>query len=145
MTQFVIMAALFAGMCLGYFHPAAPTTQTAEQKKDAIKRHSAYVAAITKQAAKVLHFTLQVKNVGSQVRYPRILAQTVAKCNILAIINIMNNPISQEIARAILRGEVNYAATLENMGLVRTAEETAEDIARSRNAANNAQFVDKDF
>lgn len=57
----------------------------------------------------------------------------------------MNNPISQEVAQAILRGERDYANTLENMDLIRTAERTSEDITRSKNAANNAQFVDEDF
>lgn len=57
----------------------------------------------------------------------------------------MNNPISQEVAQAILRGERDYANTLENMELVRTAEKTSEDVARLKNAANNAQFVDEDF
>jgi len=34
----------------------------------------------------------------------------------------MKRLITAEIAQAILRGEVNYAATLQDMGLVRTVK-----------------------
>lgn len=42
----------------------------------------------------------------------------------------MNHPLTQEVAQAIRRGEVDYAETLHDMGLVRVVETSPVHVDR---------------